>query len=586
MAGPLGKVIEGSLSRGLKVLVRDENIENYPVGALVVIKGTKHHYLGVITDIGIESAGETVKSFYGSRIGNELKDIAMDAIKDYVNTRFIEIALLGQSSGEMPRSADTIPNFYSDVVEVRQEDIKVLFGEENQKNLWNIGTPKVPGESTVYIPVDIEKLIELSFGIFGKSGTGKTFLGNILAGYMILYDDQKSSVDKESKRLRLLIFDMHSEYSLKLRDNKGNVIADGIASMNLFSNKFLRYTPDLELAKEAGLEELRIDYSDLTVDDLRLIAPIFGVSEGFLEHLGEFASILKRDERCKLGDLWVWGLILDKDSEDKMMKDIEGRKILDEIKKRTNVEDADKLRRMILKVIKDRLGPSACSSFRSQTAKLKQLLNYPYTYITEEEKQTKKSSIDAIVDNLVSENGRSVVISMGKYEKETPLYMIMANLIARRLRERILSMIVRGEELKTKIVIFLEEAHNFLGRETYRMSPFGEIAREMRKKGVTLCVIDQKPSELDDDVISMLWTSFVFTLTDERDIGAALMGTPRASLLRKVVPVLERQEVLIHGEAVNFPVVVKVLNYKKAAEIFKEHKRRKLDLVRQIMEQG
>ncbi|MCR8489133.1 MAG: hypothetical protein NDP23_06250, partial [Crenarchaeota archaeon] len=87
-------------------------------------------------------------------------------------------------------------------------------------------------------------------------------------------------------------------------------------------------------------------------------------------------------------------------------------------------------------------------------------------------------------------------------------------------------------------------------------------------------------------VISMLWTSFVFTLTDERDIGAALMGTPRASLLRKVVPVLERQEVLIHGEAVNFPVVVKVLNYKKAAEIFKEHKRRKLDLVRQIMEQG
>jgi hypothetical protein len=157
---------------------------------------------------------------------------------------------------------------------------------------------------------------------------------------------------------------------------------------------------------------------------------------------------------------------------------------------------------------------------------------------------------------------------MGRFEKETPLYMMIANLLARRLREKILEKSSKGETLETKIVIFLEEAHNFLGKEVYRQSPFGEIAREMRKKGVITVVIDQRPSELDPDVIGMIWTNFVFTLTDIDDIKSSLMGAPHPELFRNIIPNLASREVLIYGEAVRFPAVLKVKDYNIIEKFF------------------
>ncbi len=563
MRRSLGRIVSGSINKGLIALLnKGENIEDYPVGALITIHGSKHSYLGIITDAGIESSDDIVGSISGSGIEEEFRVVAVNAIRDYVSRQKIEIALIGQYCDGVVRNADTTPSFYSDVLETSPEEIKMFFMEEDKKKLWNIGVPKTPKGIQAFVPIDVEKLVELSFGIFGKSGTGKTFLGNILAGYMVLYDMLRALEDPTCKRIRLLIFDMHSEYGLELKDNMGNIIAEGIAK--IFSDRFVRFTPDLELAENRGLESLRINYCDLTLGDVALIAPIFGVSTSFLNYLSDFERILRKD--VGLGDYWVWGLILDGHAQRRLERSPEGQKILNEIANKTKISDMSILRKRILDKIRAALGVGAELSFRSQTSKLRALLSYPYT--------SEERAIDIIVDNLISREGQNVVISMGRYEKETPLYMMIANLIARRLRERILEKTMAGEELETKIIIFLEEAHNFLGKETYRVSPFGEIAREMRKKGVMLCVIDQKPSELDRDVISMLWTNFVFTLTDKADVESALIGVPRAELFKKVIPMLGRQEVLIYGEAVRFPVVIRVEDYSKISRIFSEYANR------------
>ncbi len=58
--------------------------------------------------------------------------------------------------------------------------------------------------------LDLEKLTERSNGIFGKTGTGKTFLTRlVLAG--LIQNDKAVNV----------IFDMHSEYGLQAR-KEGN----------------------------------------------------------------------------------------------------------------------------------------------------------------------------------------------------------------------------------------------------------------------------------------------------------------------------------------------------------------------------
>jgi DNA helicase HerA-like ATPase len=90
----------------------------------------------------------------------------------------------------------------------------------------------------------------------------------------------------------------------------------------------------------------------------------------------------------------------------------------------------------------------------------------------------------------------------------------------------------------------------------------------MRKKGVITVVIDQRPSELDPDVIGMIWTNFVFTLTDIDDIKSSLMGAPHSELFRNIIPNLASREVLIYGEAVRFPAVLKVKDYNIIEKFF------------------
>ena len=567
----LGKVVSGSLNKGIKVVLHaDESIESYPIGSLITIRGENYTYLGIITDAGITSDDTNAYYMVNPRISNLVKDLLLKTSKDVLRTQWVEIALLAQSSGGNANLADTVPCFASSLVETNENEIREFFGMENRMNLWGIGYPKTPKDILVEIPIDVKKLVSLSFGIFGKSGTGKTFLGNLLAGYIVMYD----LVSEEDKKLKLLIFDMHTEYALELKDNMGNPIADGVAK--IFRMHFLRYTPDEEIARERNLRLLKLNLRNITLDDITMIAPVFGVSPAFLQYLRGYKQIISKE--LKLGDLWVIGLLLDETLVDRLNNSEDGRKILDQLSVRLNMDRdfISNLRNRIYERIKSKLGVGAAQAFITQSTKLRRIMEYPFT--------VEEDPISEIVENLVKKDGMHITISLGKYEKETPLYMLIANLIARKLREKIIEKSLKGEELETKIIIFLEEAHNFLGRETYRTSPFGDIAREMRKKGVILCVIDQRPSELDPDVISMLWTNFVFALTEKHDINTAVLGAPRSHLFEKIIPVLRNREVFIYGQAVRFPVIVKIRDYKVAEDFFKNESRKLASKIEESIE--
>ncbi|MHA1617377.1 MAG: ATP-binding protein [Candidatus Njordarchaeales archaeon] len=568
----LGKVVSGSVDSGVKIILENsENIENYPLGSLVTINGINHKYLGIITDAGLSSTDKTAYEIINPNTSPRIKENLLKVCSDLLRTQWVEIALIAQASndGTEPMSADTMPSFASALVETNVEEISAFFGKENERNLWSLGQPKTPKTLLVEVPIDVEKLANLSFGIFGKSGTGKTFLGNLLAGYITLYD----LIARGDKPYRLLIFDMHSEYALELKDNLGRPIADGVAK--IFSNYYVRYTLDPELAEKRNLRLFKINLSQLTPDDIRLIGPIFGVSETFLTLLGEYRKLI--DELFGLGKYWLWILLMDEETEERFSRSPEGQEIIERLlefiqerKGLQSVTSIARLRRSFEKAVKEKLGFSALQSFISQAPKLRKILSYPVT-ITEDH-------VGEIVNYLTEKDGAHVTISLGKYEKELPLYMLVANLIARRLRDMINKKILEKGEPDTKIIIFLEEAHNFLGRTTYRLSPFGDIAREMRKRGVILCVIDQRPSELDSDVISMLWTNFVFSLTEKSDIEAALMGAPQVKLFKKLIPLLRNREVLVYGEAIKFPIVISVKDYSEAAQrfiqIIKQHNKK------------
>jgi len=93
-------------------------------------------------------------------------------------------------------------------------------------------------------------------------------------------------------------------------------------------------------------------------------------------------------------------------------------------------------------------------------------------------------------------------------------------------------------------------------------TPFGKIAWEMRTFFVSLLVVDQRPSAIDEEVLSQIGTKMLVELSDEKDIGAALVGTSDASSLRELLASLDaKQQALLLGHTVPMPIVVKRRTY-------------------------
>jgi DNA helicase HerA-like ATPase len=69
------------------------------------------------------------------------------------------------------------------------------------------------------------------------------------------------------------------------------------------------------------------------------------------------------------------------------------------------------------------------------------------------------------------------------------------------------------------LLITIEEAHKFLNPIAARQTIFGIIAREMRKYYVSLLVVDQRPSGIDEEIISQIGTKIIAQLNDEKDIS-------------------------------------------------------------------
>ena len=85
--------------------------------------------------------------------------------------------------------------------------------------------------------------------------------------------------------------------------------------------------------------------------------------------------------------------------------------------------------------------------------------------------------------------------------------MLVANILTRRIYDRYQRQkeLAMGDKLAEppNLVITIEEAHRFLSSSMSGQTIFGTIAREMRKYNVTLLVVDQRPSDIDEEAVQL-----------------------------------------------------------------------------------
>ena len=195
------------------------------------------------------------------------------------------------------------------------------------------------------------------------------------------------------------------------------------------------------------------------------------------------------------------------------------------------------------------------ASVRSAWSKLQGVASRGYIH--------QNKSLTSVIDCL--ENGKTVIVNFGRFETDMDLILV-SNILSRLIRSRWVDKTNEfrsgaSSQAPTPLTIWLEESHKLLNSEVARQTTFGILAREMRKFGVTLGVIDQRPSEIDPDVMSQIGTRISGWLGDASDIRGTLAGISDRGLSEQLARLAPKQEVLIMGWGVPIPVTVKVRDF-------------------------
>jgi len=111
--------------------------------------------------------------------------------------------------------------------------------------------------------------------------------------------------------------------------------------------------------------------------------------------------------------------------------------------------------------------------------------------------------------------------------------------------------------IERPLLVVMEEAHRYLSSGTSGLASeiVRKIAKEGRKYGVGAMIISQRPSEVDETILSQCGTFFALRLSNPLD-RARVQGTLPDGLvsLLDVLPVLRTGEAIITGEAAKLPM--------------------------------
>ena len=516
----LGVVVGGSLSRGLDVRLdgsADASLEDVAVGSFVTIVGRRQRYFAVVTDLELRAVDDSVRHFPpGGSAGIGAGDFAAEVMAGTLAYGQLSVmpsmtAPLDSDAGIVPagsaEQAKTIPEHFAPVYAASQDDIDAVFSAQDG-DAFALGSPQ--GMEAASIRLDLGTLASRSVGVFGASGSGKTFLARMLLAGLVR-DGQAVS----------LVFDMESEYGWQGQDNDRRRQVKGLKQ--LFPSRVVTFTLDEESSRRRGVTPdgvVRIGYDEIEPADIEVLRDLLNLSEVAA------ATAWNLERRYGSGD-WLRSFLALSGAE------------VGELANEMGVNLA------ALQTLHRRL--SAWSRFGFLA-----------------DKGEGRGSAGGIIEQL--QRGNHVVLEFGQYGRNTAAYVLVSNLLTRRIHETW----VRRKELADggqgdeprPLVIFIEEAHKFLTPEVASQTIFGSIARELRKYNVTLMIVDQRPSGIDSEVMSQLGTRLSCALNDDRDMNAVLMGARDAGQLRGVLARLDsKQQALVFGHAVPMPVVVRPRDY-------------------------
>jgi len=209
----IGYIVGGGLKESFRarLTIPAQDVQE---GAFVVMENSNWRYYGLVTDIQL---GATDPRFADEQMGNRYPPELAKALHGQTLFTNLEIlpALMQDIGPDMmspeyqqwrsdnpedpkPIPVKTVPPHHTPVSLAGPEHIAGIYGDPAEKGNFIIGYTR---EQNHPVCIDMEKFVQRSSGVFGATGTGKSFLTRLVLAGLMHYN--KASV---------FVLDMHNEY--------------------------------------------------------------------------------------------------------------------------------------------------------------------------------------------------------------------------------------------------------------------------------------------------------------------------------------------------------------------------------------
>lgn len=460
--------------------------------------------------------------------------------------RWLRMILVGEQVGSsFERGVLQSPTSGDQVHLVTNEDLRIVYGGYNAQSSIVVGNQSA--SEGLAAQLDMDKLISRHCAILGATGSGKSNAVSIVV---------KAIAEKPFPSARLLMIDPHGEYASSLA-GKCQVFRVGAA---------------------AGEGELSVPFWALPFKELMAIFPgrLSDQNEDYIR--GKILD-LKRESAAALGGLRSEAITADSPipfSISQLWFD------LDNFERMTF--KADRTTPEILIAAGD---PATLTSNQYPTAGLgssapfinnkakgilgfldgmrSRLLDQSYNFLFRPNDYTPalngktKEDLPKLFSTWFGHNFPVSILDLSAIPSE--IMQTISGCILKIVYDALYwgqNTLVGGK--KQPLFIVLDEAHAYLkaGEESISSRTVQAIAKEGRKYGVGMLLVTQRPSELDETVLSQCGSIIALRMTNTRDKGH--VSSAMQDELREMADVLSSLrtgEAIVSGEAVRIPSRVK-----------------------------
>ena len=436
---------------------------------------------------------------------------------DGVNTALVKIELTGEIVDEAPgkpvfyRGIRSFPTLGAIAHRIRAGDLRAIFSVEGAK-IVEVGT--LTQNPTIPAVVSVEELTRRHFAIVGSTGVGKTTSVSMIVKHCV----------REQPKLRMLIVDPHNEYAAHFRGQALLLDSDTL-ELPYWMFRFEELIDVVYTGRKPNPDE-----ADALYEVIR------GAKQRFAGGGRQTEASIRRNQPQEYG--WV--------SADTPVP--------------YRISDA-------LQILDDWAGKLDPRYARADLRSLKNRLDA----LSHDPRYRFMFGKVMVEDTMAKVIGQLFRLPM----ERMPVTIVQAAGLPNEVVNSVVSVLARlafevasASQGEVQVALLCEESHRYipanpnLGFEPTRRA-IGRIAKEGRKYGASLCIVTQRPSELDSTVLSQCSSMFAMRLSSERDkdIMAQAAGASTQGALNFLSSLADR-EAIAFGEAIPTAMRMKFADYR------------------------